>query len=266
MLIRIGTRKSKLALAQVDIVIKQLLEIDKTLEFEIVKITTSGDKFYDKNLAMIGGKGLFLKEIEEALLSNDVDIAVHSMKDVPAEIPNGLTIDCVLEREDPRDVFVSYKYKSLCELPAGSIVGTSSQRRAVLCKEINPLIKIVPFRGNIITRLEKIKNGEVDASIFALAGFKRINLEEHIKEIFDPTIFVPAVGQGAIGIERRSSDTFLKDLLSKINHKQTFDDVSIEREFLREHGGNCTDPIGAYKIGDMFYSMRLDANKKLVRH
>lgn len=265
MLIRIGTRKSKLALAQVDIVIEQLTAVDPTLEFEIVKIVTSGDKFYDKNLADIGGKGLFLKEIEQALLDNEIDIAVHSMKDVPAEIPSKLIIDCVLKAGDSRDVFVSKKYNSLKDLPNGAKLGSSSARRAELSKEQNPNIEVVPFRGNVITRLDKIDRGEVDAAIFAYAGLERLGLESHIKEILDPKVFIPAVAQGVIGIERREEDRKLATLLAKLNDEKTAKRVKLEREFLKKHGGNCTAPIGAYFDGHMFHTMKLDSANKLCK-
>jgi hydroxymethylbilane synthase len=265
MIIKIGTRKSQLALAQVDIVINELKKVDPTLDFEIIKIVTSGDKFYDKNLAEMGGKGLFLKEIEEALLANEVDMAIHSMKDVPAELPQGLIITSVLERGDPRDVFVSEKYNSLKEMPKGSVLGTSSARRAVLAKEINPLIEVAPFRGNVNTRLDKISRGEVDAAIFAYAGLDRLGLNSKFKEILDPTQFIPAVAQGAIGIETRKNDIKLQDILAKINHEQTFRDVAKEREFLKQHGGNCTAPIGAYVQGDLFHTMSLDEKGNLKK-
>ena len=266
MLIRIGTRKSKLALAQTDIVINALKKVDLNLTFEVIEIITSGDKFLDQNLATIGGKGLFLKEIEEAMLANKIDIAVHSMKDVPAELPQGLTIDCMLEREDPRDCFVSSKFNSLKEMPKGTKVGSSSARRAVLVKEMNPNVDVVPFRGNVITRLKKIESGEVDAAIFALAGLKRLGLENVAKEIFDPRTFIPAVGQGAIGIERRVADLKIAKLLSKISHQPTIDCVTKERKFMKLHGGNCTAPIGAYSDGrGNYFTMHLDESGSIVR-
>ncbi len=264
--IRIGTRKSKLALVQTDIVINSIKNVAPETSFEIIEIITSGDKFFDQNLATIGGKGLFLKEIEEALLSNKIDIAVHSMKDVPAELPNGLIIDCMLEREDARDCFVSSKFNNLTDMPKGTVVGSSSARRAVLVKEINPNVTVVPFRGNVITRLKKIETGEVNAAIFALAGLKRLGLEGVIKEVFDPSIFVPAVGQGAIGVERRVADSDIATLLSKISHKLTIDCVTKEREFMKLHGGNCTAPIGAYANGNNnYFTMHLDELGSLVR-
>jgi hydroxymethylbilane synthase len=200
------------------------------------------------------------------MLSHKIDIAVHSMKDVPAELPKGLIIDCMLEREDPRDCFVSSRFNSLKEMPKGTIVGSSSARRAVLVKEINPNIEVVPFRGNVITRLKKIETGEVDAAIFAIAGLKRLGLESVVKEIFDPKSFVPAVGQGAIGIERRTSDLEIAKLLSKISHKTTVDCVTKERIFMKLHGGNCTAPIGAYTDGNgNYFTMHLDSNGDIVK-
>ena len=265
--IRIGTRKSKLALAQTDIVINALKTTEPTLTFEVIEIVTSGDKFFDQNLATIGGKGLFLKEIEEAMLSNKIDIAVHSMKDVPAELPKGLIIDCMLKREDPRDCFVSSRFNSLKEMPNGTIVGSSSARRAVLVKEINTNVEVIPFRGNVITRLKKIETGEVDAAIFAIAGLKRLGLENVAKEVFDPSSFVPAVGQGAIGIERRIEDSEIAKLLSKISHKTTVDCVTKERDFMKLHGGNCTAPIGAYADSNSnYFTMHLDQAGTIVKN
>ncbi len=264
--IRIGTRRSKLALAQTDIAINSIKKIAPECSFEIIEIVTSGDKFLDQNLAAIGGKGLFLKEIEEAMLSHKIDIAVHSMKDVPSELPEGLIIDCMLEREDPRDCFVSSRFNSLKEMIKGTVVGSSSARRAVLVQEMNPDVEVVPFRGNVITRLKKIETGEVDAAIFAIAGLKRLGLESVVKEIFDPRSFVPAVGQGAIGIERRTSDLEIAKLLSKISHQPTIDCVTKEREFMKLHSGNCTAPIGAYTDGNSnYFTMRLDKTGSIVR-
>jgi hydroxymethylbilane synthase len=246
--VRVGARKSLLAMAQAEIVSRQLRLVVPDIEIEIVKIDTTGDKLYNSNLALIGGKGLFLKEIEEELLIGNIDIAVHSMKDVPVSIHEGLVIDCILKRDDVRDVFISKEYRSISELPKNSVIGTSSSRRKYQLADIRNDLTIVPFRGNINTRIEKIDRGIVDGGILALAGLQRISLEKHIREILSPNVMIPAVGQGAICIERRVGDTEIADLLSKIHDNASWTLIRVERAFMRRLEGDCTTPIAAHAI------------------
>jgi hydroxymethylbilane synthase len=247
-MLKIGTRSSKLALAQTNIVIDLLRAVEPKLEFEVVPIVTTGDKLYDANLALIGGKGLFLKELEEHLLDGKIDFAVHSLKDVPAFLPDGLTISCFLKRENPFDAFLSAKYRDLNSLPAGGKVGTSSSRRLVQLKALRPDLEIVPFRGNVITRLNKLQDGVVDACILACAGLKRLGLEAEIKHILTPDQMLPAVGQGVICIEHMDNNKSLTDLLEQINHKPTEICAIAERAFMKELSGNCTTPLAAYAV------------------
>ncbi len=245
MKIRVGTRGSQLALTQTKLVIQEIRKHYPETEFEIVKIKTTGDTLYDKNLALIGGKGLFLKEIEEQLLASNIDLAVHSMKDVPAALPDGLIIDSILAREDVRDAFVSEKYNNLSELPHNALVGTSSSRRKAAVLFIRPDLNVINFRGNIITRLEKLKRNEVDATILAFAGLKRLEMEGAAKYIFPLHEMLPAIAQGAIGIERRVNDEKIAKILAKINHQKTFICITAERSFLYHLSGDCTTPLSA---------------------
>ncbi|MCH9753907.1 MAG: hydroxymethylbilane synthase [Alphaproteobacteria bacterium] len=246
MTIRIGTRGSKLAIIQAELVKKELLSVDSSLDIEIIKITTTGDKEKIADLSKIGGKALFLKEIEEALLSQEVDIAVHSLKDVPFVIPNSLKIAAVLKREDVRDVFISKDGKTIKDQKQGAVIGTSSMRRAVQILNIRPDLQVVPFRGNIDSRIRKVVEGEVDGTILALAGLKRTNLYNENYEILDVDKMIPAVGQGAICIECSEDNKTLLSLLEKINHKETEILVSAERGFLETIEGNCRTPMGAF--------------------
>lgn len=246
--IRIGTRASTLALAQAHEVRNRILGAFPQLtnqQIEIVKITTTGDKLAEKNLAEIGGKGLFIKEIEEALLADRIDIAVHSMKDMPDKIPDGMLIDCILEREDPRDAFLSNKAKDIYSLPSGSRLGTSSVRRQSQILAKRPDLQIVPFRGNVVTRLDKLDRGEVDATILAVAGLKRIDLDKRITKIIEAKDMLPAVAQGAIGVECLEKNEHIMRMLEKINHRESQIRVEAERAFLIALGGSCTTPIGA---------------------
>lgn len=244
--IKIGTRGSILALKQTEIVISTLQSIAPQIEFEIVKIKTTGDILYDSNLVLIGGKGLFLKEIEEQLIDHKIDIAIHSMKDVPAIIPSSLTIAAVLPREDVRDVLLSDKYNSIFDLPLNAKVGSSSSRRKEAILAMRPDLEVIPFRGNIDTRIRKLQNQEVDATILAMAGLNRLNLQQHIKYIFSVSEILPAIAQGAIGIECRKDDSAVIDLLKRVNHQPTMQCIQIERDFLLHFSGNCTTPIAAY--------------------
>lgn len=245
--IRIGTRKSKLALIQTEICINKIKEIYPDISYEVIPITTTGDHITDKNLYDIGGKALFLKELEEALLANKIDIAVHSLKDVPGIVPETFNIAAVLEREDPRDVFISTKYKTIQDLPQGAIIGTSSVRRKVIMQQIRPDLKYVPFRGNVNTRLAKLERGEVDATILAMAGIKRLGIyDANICHPLEPDLMLPACGQGVIAIEIRANDQNMQDLCSKINHVKTYHLIIAERSFLKEADASCDTPIAAY--------------------
>ncbi len=242
----IGTRGSKLALWQANWVKNKLQTLYPKLEIEIVKIKTTGDKILDAPLAKIGGKGLFVKEIEEALLSEKVDIAVHSMKDVPTEIPRGLHISAICEREDPRDAFISKEGKFLNELPEKAVVGTSSLRRTVQLKAQRKNLIITPLRGNVDTRIRKIKEGQFDAIVLALAGLKRMGFENMVTEIFDEDKMIPAIGQGAVGIETRVTDEFINELINPLHHLPTAVCVIAERAFLSVMGGGCQVPIACH--------------------
>jgi hydroxymethylbilane synthase len=227
--------------------VKEALEnLWEGLEVELSIIKTTGDKITDVPLAKVGGKGLFVKEIEDALLAGSVDLAVHSMKDVPAELPSGLIIGAIPKREDPRDVLVSVSYRSLMDLPQGAVVGTSSLRRTVQIRMLRPDLKVETLRGNLDTRLRKMKEGLFDAVILAAAGIHRMGWHEVIAEYLDPQEFLPAVGQGALGIEIREDDREIAELVSKIHDKTTAFSVTAERSFLRELEGGCQVPIGCH--------------------
>lgn len=246
MIIRVGTRDSRLALEQAHIVIKKLQIHFPNIVFEIIKIRTTGDILHYLPLTQIGGKALFLKEIEEALLNNDIDIAVHSMKDVPSLLPNGLIIDSILAREEPRDALVSVEYNSLDELPTGALVGTCSSRRKALLLSKRPDLNIVEIRGNIDTRIKKLKTKQIDAIILAAAGLKRLNLLFEIKHIFSIEEFLPAIAQGAIGIERRTDDKKIAAMITTVNDYETSICIRAERAFLEKIGGDCQTPVAAY--------------------
>ena len=263
MKIRIGTRKSNLALIQTDIVINKIKEHFPECECIIVPIVTTGDKITDRNLYDIGGKALFLKEIEEQLLNNDIDIAVHSLKDVPGNLPEGLEIAAVLEREDARDCFVSFKYKSIAEMPISSVIGSSSVRRKVVINNLRPDIEIVQFRGNINTRLKKLYDNEVDATILACAGLNRSNLfNETYCSPINYLDMIPAAGQGIIGIETRSDNKLGFLVCKAINHQKTWQEAKIERDFLSYLDASCKTPISAYARikDDMMYASFMLAN------
>ncbi|EDM25822.1 Prolyl 4-hydroxylase, alpha subunit [Lentisphaera araneosa HTCC2155] len=253
MKLRIATRGSQLALWQAEHVKSRLLEVDPSLEIELKIIKTQGDKILDVSLAKIGGKGLFVKEIEQAMMDDEADLAVHSMKDVPAELPEGLILQAILEREDPRDAFVSNKYKSLDELPEGAVVGTSSLRRASQLYRQYP-VKTELLRGNVNTRLAKLDDDKYDAIILAAAGLIRLEFGDRIADSLDPDKFIPSPGQGAVGIECREDDAELCALLNKLNHTETSIRVKVEREFNLAIGGSCQVPAGCYATidGDSF--------------
>jgi hydroxymethylbilane synthase len=241
-----ATRKSKLALAQSRAFGEKLRASCTGLELEELLVVTSGDKIQDRPLSEVGGKGLFVKEIEEALLEKRADFAVHSIKDVPYALPDGLVIACVPKREDPRDVLVSPKHGTLTALPAGAKVGTSSLRRGVLLKKARPDVEIVPLRGNVDTRLAKVDRGEVDAILLARAGLVRLGLEARATDVLDPGLMLPAIGQGALGIEARVEDADTKKILSALNDAETSVCVAAERGVMVALEGDCKTPIAAH--------------------
>ncbi|RKF22111.1 hydroxymethylbilane synthase [Alginatibacterium sediminis] len=244
--IRIATRKSPLALWQAEFVKAELERHHSALEVELLPMSTRGDIILDTPLAKIGGKGLFLKELEHAILANEADIAVHSMKDVPMEFPEGLDLLCICEREDPRDAFVSSNFANIEELPQGAVVGTSSLRRQFQLKRRRPDLVIKDLRGNVQTRLSKLDAGEYDAIILAAAGLLRLKLHERIASFLEPGLMLPAGGQGAVGIEARSNDPELARLLEPLNHSDTALRVVAERAMNAKLQGGCQVPIACY--------------------
>ncbi len=247
-ILRLGTRGSPLALTQARMV-REALAAAHSFDperIEIQAIRTSGDRIQDRPLAEAGGKGLFTKEIEEALAAGAIDLAVHSSKDMPTVLPPGLVLTAFMEREDPRDAFISRKAKSIAELPRGASVGTASLRRQAMMKRKRPDLNIVPLRGNVETRLRRLDEGVADATLLALAGLKRLGLADAATAILDVEEFLPAVGQGAIGIESRESDARTRELLSAINHADTASALACERAFLAVLDGSCRTPIGGH--------------------
>ncbi len=248
----IGTRGSRLALWQAEWVKSELQRLYPDLKVELNKIKTTGDKILDVPLAKVGGKGLFVKEIEEALLRQEADIAVHSMKDVPTEFPAGLHLAVICKREDPRDAFISqtqdpeFKIQKFKDLPEGAVIGTSSLRRSCQLLNIRPDLRIAQLRGNLDTRLKKLDEGQFDAIILAAAGVKRLGWHERITEVLPPGISLPAIGQGAVGIECRAGDDFINTLIMPLNHLETSVCVRAERAFLKRLEGGCQVPVGAY--------------------
>ncbi|PHM36343.1 porphobilinogen deaminase [Xenorhabdus innexi] len=246
--IRIATRQSPLAMWQAQYVQKQLEHFHPDLTVELIPMITRGDVILDTPLAKVGGKGLFVKELELAMLENRADIAVHSMKDVPVEFPDGLGLVTICERDDPRDAFVSVEYASLDDLPVGSIVGTSSLRRQCQLRRLRPDLVIRDLRGNVGTRLGKLDKGDYDAIILAAAGLKRLGLEDRIRMPLAPELLLPAVGQGAVGIECRLDDIQTRELLAPLNHRSTEICVLAERAMNTRLEGGCQVPIGSYAI------------------
>ncbi|MBD9483069.1 hydroxymethylbilane synthase [Pseudomonas sp. PDM14] len=246
--IRIATRKSALALWQAEYVKARLEQAHPGLQVSLVPMVSRGDKLLDAPLAKIGGKGLFVKELETALLENEADIAVHSMKDVPMDFPAGLGLFCICEREDPRDAFVSNTYASLDELPSGSVVGTSSLRRQAQLLARRPDLKIQFLRGNVNTRLAKLDAGEYDAIILAAAGLIRLGFEGRIRSSISVEHSLPAGGQGAVGIECRSADSEIHALLAPLHHRDTALRVTAERALNKHLNGGCQVPIACYAI------------------
>lgn len=257
--LKIGTRGSPLALAQTEILIAALREKYPELVTEVVKIVTTGDKIQDRTLADSGGKGLFTKEIEEALLAGEIDCAVHSMKDMPTKLPEGLVISCLLPREDPRDAFFSTKAATLDDLPAGSVVGTSSFRRQAIVLARRPDLKVTLLRGNVGTRLKKLEDGAADATLLAVAGLKRLGLGHLVKNILEPEVVLPAVAQGAVGIEVRENDERVRKLLSAVHCPVTELRVTAERAYLEVMDGSCRTPLAALMgIPDTGHQARFD--------
>ncbi|MBB3391246.1 hydroxymethylbilane synthase [Rhizobium sp. BK275] len=247
---RIGTRGSPLALAQAHEARDRLMAAHNLPEemFEIVVLTTKGDRITDRSLAEIGGKGLFTEELEQQLIAGDLDFAVHSSKDMPTTLPEGLYLSAYLPREDIRDAVVGRTAPKLIDLPHGATVGSSSLRRQALIRRMRPDINVITFRGLVETRLRKLQEGQVDATLLALAGLKRLGKVDVITDILDPDNFPPAPAQGAICLESRIGDSRIDDLLAPINDSPTFDTVSCERAFLGALDGSCRTPIGGYAV------------------
>ena len=244
--LRIGTRGSKLALTQSEWVKGKIEAQHPDVQVELVRVKTTGDKILDAPLSKIGGKGLFVKEIEEALLSERIDLAVHSMKDVPAAQPEGLILTTFPEREDPRDAFVSTRYDDLAQLPQGARVGTGSLRRSAQLLHIRPDLELVPVRGNVDTRLRKLEAGEYEAIILAASGLKRLGLKDRISQALDVEQILPAIGQGALGLEVRRDDEGTIGRIDFLNHRETEITIKAERAFLTELDGGCQVPLAAF--------------------
>jgi hydroxymethylbilane synthase len=244
--LRIGTRGSQLALFQANWVKDQLIQTHPDLKVTLIKIKTIGDKIQDAPLAKIGGKGLFVKEIEEALLQKKIDLAVHSIKDVPTEFPKGLHLPVITKREDPRDVLISKDGRILKDLPPGAKIGTSSLRRQAQLLHFRSDFELIPLRGNLDTRLKKLKTLNLDAIVLALAGVKRLGLEERITEIIPTDISLPAIGQGALGIETRMADKEVEGRIRFLNDRDSSIAITAERAFLKKLEGGCQVPIAAY--------------------
>ena len=242
---RIGTRGSPLALWQANWVRESLSKAYPQLRISLVRITTKGDKLVDVSLARVGGKGLFVKEIEENLLAGRIDLAIHSMKDVPVQLPKGLHIQSIPHREDSRDVLISKDYLTLEELPRGAKIGTSSLRRRAQLLSYRPDLIMVPLRGNVHTRLAKLKTMDLDAIVLAAAGIKRMKLAGNISQPISTKVCLPAIGQGALGLETRIDDDEVNRYLSILDHEPTRQSIRAERAFLRRLGGGCQVPIAA---------------------
>lgn len=262
----IATRKSKLAQIQADKII-ELIKAKYNIDSKKLLIVTEGDKRLDVTLDKIGGKGLFVKEIEYALLNKEAHGAVHSMKDVPFELPQDFELAAIPEREDIRDVFVSSNNISFNDLKEGAVIGTSSIRRAAMIREIRKDLKIVPIRGNVQTRLEKMKNEKMDGIILAAAGLKRLNLENIITDYFDPKMFLPAIGQGAIGIEVLKNGEY-NEYLRNLDNKEVRTAVEAERSFMRRLNGDCHSVIGVYSEitdNDLYMIGTFNVNGKMIK-
>jgi hydroxymethylbilane synthase len=269
--LNIGTRGSQLALFQANWVKDQLVRTHPDLNVTLIKIKTTGDKIQDAPLAKIGGKGLFVKEIEEALIQKRIDLAVHSIKDVPTEFPRGLHLSAITKREDPRDVFISKDGKTLKDLSHNAKIGTSSLRRQAQLLHFRSDFELVPLRGNLDTRLKKLKTMNLDGIVLALAGVRRLGLEERVTEIIPADISLPAIGQGALGIETRIDDKEVEGQIRFLNDRDSLIAVTAERAFLKKLEGGCQVPVAAYarSVGK---TLRVDGlvgsidGKRLIRH
>ncbi|MGQ9509296.1 MAG: hydroxymethylbilane synthase [Thermodesulfobacteriota bacterium] len=268
--LRIGTRGSPLALFQAHWVRNQLLKAYPNLRVRLIKIKTTGDKIRNAPLAKIGGKGLFVKEIEEALLRKEIDLAVHSIKDVPTDLPEGLHLSAITKREDPRDVFISREGRLLRDLPKGARIGTSSLRRQVQLSSFREDFMFIPLRGNIETRLKKLERLHLDGIVLAYAGVKRLGFENRITEILPIEVLLPAIGQGALGIETRIGDKDYEEKIRVLEDQESSIAIRAERAFLKRLGGGCQVPIAAFcRIEDS--TLKLDAivgtldGKRLIR-
>jgi hydroxymethylbilane synthase len=244
--LKIATRKSPLALWQAEFVKSKLAGLYPDLKIELVKMTTQGDQILNSPLSKIGGKSLFIKELEVGMNEGRADIAVHSMKDVPYELPQGFEIGAILERENPFDAFVSNDYNSIADLPIGAKLGSCSLRRIVQVKAMRPDLEILDLRGNVNTRLKKLDDGEYDAIILACSGLSRLGFEDRIKQDLSPNDSLPAVGQGALGIEIKANDHEISSLIEPLNHKRTMTEVSAERALNAALQGGCSVAIGAF--------------------
>jgi len=269
--LKIGTRGSQLALFQANWVKDQLSHAHPDLKVTLVKIKTTGDKIQDVPLAKIGGKGLFVKEIEEALIQKRIDLAVHSIKDVPTEFPEGLHLSAITKREDPRDVFISREGWTLKDLPQGAKIGTSSLRRQAQLLHFRNDLEVIPLRGNLDTRLKKLKTANLDGIVLALAGVRRLGLEERITEIIPLDISLPAIGQGALGIETSRDDERVEDQIRFLNDRDSAIAITAERAFLKKLEGGCQVPIAAYarSVGRTLYVDGLVGaidGRRLIRH
>ena len=245
-IIYLSTRASPLAVAQAEMVRDALLHAHPTIEpdrIQLLTMTTTGDQIQDRTLMEAGGKGLFTKEIEDALIDSRASLAIHSMKDVPTELPPGLVIDCLLPRADARDAFISPEATSIDDLPQGAVLGTASIRRQALVKRLRPDLEVIPFRGNVQTRLRKLRQGEAAATFLAVAGLDRLGNTEVITNVMDPEQMLPAVAQGAIGIQRRTDDAAMAELLAPLNCSTTPACVRAERALLAVLDGSCRTPI-----------------------
>ena len=270
MTLRIGTRGSKLALWQANFIKSQLLSQFPEIDIQISVIKTKGDKLLDSPLSEIGGKGVFVKEIENSLLNNEIDIAVHSLKDLPSELPDGLIIGAITERQHPADAVISKNDCHLKDLMKGSRVGTGSLRRKAQILSSYPHLEIVPIRGNVETRIEKLNNEDLDAVVLAVAGLKRIGFDERISQVLDPLTIIPAPGQGIIAVQSRENDKSTNNILNKISHLPTLTESLLERSFLKHLGGDCNIPAGCYaKVsGDEISAVGFisdELGKKIIR-
>lgn len=269
--LRIGTRGSQLALFQANWVKERLEEAYSDLRVSLIKIKTTGDKIQDAPLAKIGGKGLFVKEIEEALLAHRIDLAVHSIKDVPTEFPEGLHLSAITKREDPRDAFISREGKRLKDLPQGAKIGTSSLRRQAQLLHFRPDFQLIPLRGNLDTRIRKLKTLNLDGIVLAFAGLRRLGLDEKITEILPADLSLPAIGQGALGIETRVGNEAIEEIVGFLNDPDSSLAVKAERTFLRRLEGGCQVPIAAFaQVVDS--ALKIDGlvgtidGKRMIRH